>query len=212
MKPNTLSLFSLLFKLSLSTIFLLIFVFSNKVAAQKTKSESKKSLLCVGNYQTEEQAKEQLARFAESYKTVEEWKTRASKIREGILKGSGLNNPPDKSPLKPIIHSKRAFDGYTVENVAFESLPGFFVTGNLYRPTGKGEFAGILCPHGHFREPNGGGRFRPDMQYRCATLARMGAVVFAYDMIGWGGSPPLATHSGRGLLAIIVRCNWRPRR
>ena len=42
--------------------------------------------------------------------------------------------PPPKGPLDPVIHSEREGDGYRVANVAFESLPGFFVTGNLYRP------------------------------------------------------------------------------
>lgn len=146
-------------------------------------AEEKKPQLCQGNYQTEEEAKEQLVRFAKTYSTLEQWKARAERIREGILRGAELLPLPKRCPLKPVIHSKRQYDGYSVENAAFESLPGVFVTGNLYRPVGgKGPFAAILCPHGHFDN----GRLRPDMQKRCATLARMGAVVFAYDMVGYG--------------------------
>ena len=89
-----------------------------------------------------------------------------------------------------------------MENVAFESLPGFFVTGNLYRPlSDQNPLAGILCPHGHFKAPNGGGRFRPNHQLRCATLARMGAVVFSYDMVGWGDSTQ-TTHGHPMVLAL----------
>lgn len=145
--------------------------------------------LCQGDFQTEAQAVEQLARFAQTCSTAAEWQARAQTIRQGILRGAGLIPLPKKTPLNPIIHSRRTFDGYSVENVAFESTPGFFVTGNLYRPAGQpGPFAGVLCPHGHWGQPGDIGRFRADMQYRCANFARMGAVVFAYDMIGYGES------------------------
>lgn len=163
---------------------MIAFVFS---AAPAQSAEEKKPQLCQGNYQNEEQAKEQLAKFAQSYSNLEQWKARAARIREGILRGVELWPLPAKCDLKPIIHSKREHDGYTVENVAFESLPGVFVTGNLYRPRdAKGPFAAVLCPHGHFSKPGDYGRFRPDMQKRCATFARMGAIVFAYDMVGYG--------------------------
>ena len=143
--------------------------------------------LCQGNYQSEEQAKAQLAAFAKTYSNLTEWKQRAENVRQGILRGVQLSPMPKKCPLNPIIHSKRKHDGYSVENVAFESLPGVFVTGSLYRPSeGNGPFAAVLCPHGHWGSDDDYGRFRPDMQKRCATLARMGAVVFAYDMVGWG--------------------------
>ena len=150
-------------------------------------AELKKSQLCQGNYQSEEAAKEQLAKFAQSYSNLEQWKTRAGRIRESIFRGAELSPLPEKCALKPIIHSKRKYKGYTVENAAFESLPGVFVTGSLYRPRrGKKPFAGILCPHGHAGSPENYGRFRASQQKRCATLARMGAVVFSYDMVGWG--------------------------
>jgi hypothetical protein len=150
-------------------------------------NEEKKIQLCQGNYHSEESAKEQLAKFVQSYSNLAEWKARAKRIREGILRGAELSPMPKKCALNPIIHSKRKYDSYTVENVAFESLSGVFVTGNLYRPLkGKGPFAAVLCPHGHFSSVENYGRFRPNMQKRCATLARMGAVVFAYDMVGYG--------------------------
>ena len=116
------------------------------------------------------------------------WAKRKLSIRQGILDGGELNNLPAKIPLKPIINSLKKMNGYTVENVAFESLPGFYVTGNLYRPTTnlKGKKAGILCTHGHWEGFKG--RFLEQTQQRCITLARMGAVVFVYDMVGYSDS------------------------
>jgi hypothetical protein len=158
--------------------------------------------LCQGNYLSEPAARHQLAEFARGYSTAAQWQARARRVREGILKGAGLLPAPRKCPLNPIAHSRRDHDGYSVENVAFESLPGFFVTGNLYRPkSGRPPYPAVLCPHGHFTNPGGGGRFRPDMQLRCALLARAGAVVFAYDMVGWGDSTQ-TTHDHPRVLAL----------
>jgi hypothetical protein len=184
---------------------------ARRLLAQDTPGKKSKSepQLCRGYYQSEEVAKEQLAKFARCYSNLDEWKARAKHVREGIVRGAELKPMPKKSALNPIIHSRRKHKGYTVENVAFESLPGFFVTGNLYRPqNSKGPFAGVLCPHGHFREPNGGGRFRDDMQKRCATLARMDAVVLSYDMVGWGESNQ-TTHKHPKVLALQLNNSIR---
>jgi len=166
--------------------------------------------LCQGNYLSEPAARHQLAEFARSYSSAAQWRRRADRVREGILRGAGLLSPPKKCSLNPVIHSRRDHDGYSVENVAFESLPGFFVTGNLYRPKlGAPSYPAVLCPHGHFTYPGGGGRFRPDMQLRCATLARMGAIVLSYDMVGWGESTQ-TTHDHPFVLALqlwnSIRC------
>ncbi len=155
------------------------------------QAQGSKMILRQGQFLTPEQGREELTEFAKTYTNRVEWENRAENIRENILIGADLAPLPEKTPLKPIIHSKRRHNGYTVENVAFESIPGFFVTGNLYRPTRKlPSYAAILCPHGHFMpsDTSPGGRFRRDMQIRCANFARMGAVVFAYDMVGWGES------------------------
>ena len=171
-----------------SRLLILLFFFCGVVIAQERTSAVK---LRQGGFLTEEEGKTELARFAATYSTRSEWQRRADNIRKGMLKGAELDPLPARTPLNPIIRSKKTLDGYSVENVAFESIPGFFVTGNLYRPTNlKGPFAAILCPHGHFSPDSlsAGGRFRKDMQIRCAALAKMGAVVFAYDLIGWGES------------------------
>ena len=150
--------------------------------------DTSKPILCRGNYHSEADAVKQLARMAAAYSNLEEWKARAAKVQKQILVGAKLDPFPERTPLNPIVRNKRTFEGYSVESAAFESRPGYLVYGNLYRPLGKkGPFPGILCPHGHARGPKGG-RLRPDQQYRCATLARMGAVVFSYDMIGFGDS------------------------
>lgn len=143
------------------------------------------TMLCRGNHFTEEQGKASLEQFASTYRDKEGWEKRASRIRRGIVEGLGITNLNLKTPLKPIIRNKRIYEGYTVENVAFESLPGFFVTGNLYRPTRQlSSYAAILSPHGHGKDP----RFKEYVQKRCASLARMGAIVFSYDMVGYGES------------------------
>lgn len=118
-----------------------------------------------------------------------EWATRAADLRTRILFTAGLWPLPPRTPLNPQIFGRLERAGYSVEKVYFESVPGFYVTGNLYRPLGKkGPFPGILSPHGHsdygrlennelFSEPG-----------RAINLARQGYVVFSYDMVGYDDS------------------------
>ncbi|MCA9070513.1 MAG: acetylxylan esterase, partial [Planctomycetaceae bacterium] len=174
-----------------SPFLLTIFVLAPLGATSGQESSQSKPTLCQGYYQTEADAVRQLDRLASTYTNLKEWKERAAKIRKQILVGAKLDPLPERTPLNSVVHNKRTYDGYTVESAAFEARPGFFVYGNLYRPLDKeGKHPGVLCPHGHARGPNGG-RLREDQQHRCATLARMGAVVFSYDMVGFGDSESL---------------------
>src|SRR5262249_39732845 len=67
-------------------------------------------------------------------KSPGEWPQRAERVRRQVLVSQGLWPMPTKTPLNAVIHGKIDRDEYTVEKVYFESAPGFFVTGNLYRP------------------------------------------------------------------------------
>lgn len=145
------------------------------------------SMLCVGYYWTELEGKAFLDARRREYATAEDWDKRSEQIKEQILKGTGLDKITKKSPLNPIFGEARIYDGYQVMNVAFESLPGVYVTGSLYTPIKiEGNLPGILSPHGHWPNIDDYGRYRPDAQKRFAAMARMGAIVFAYDMVGYG--------------------------
>jgi len=143
-------------------------------------------MLCMGDYWSEDEANQRMKEFRSSWNDLESWESRADMIRQGIIDGMQLNKMPViQGAFKPVIHHRREMDGYAVENIAIESFPGFWITGNLYTPLHPGEKnPAVLCPHGHAADK----RFTADVQIRSAALARMGAIVFAYDMIGYGES------------------------
>lgn len=158
--------------------------------------------LCQGQYYTEAQGADSIARLLGEIRSKSDWQKHADKIRKQLREGMELTVLPDRTPLNPKYRNKKELDGYSVESVVFESTPGFYVTGNLYRPLGKlkkKSLAVILSPHGHWSRPEDYGRFRDDMQFRCASLAKMGAVVFAYDMVGYGESVQLPHKTEKGL-------------
>lgn len=169
-------------------VVIVLFVsFTTISCKEKNTDKNPKSMLCQGNYWTEAQGKAFLDKERRNYITAEAWEKRAKQIRKQILRGSGLEKYPKKCPLNPIIGEKRVYDGYRVQNVAFESLPGVYVTGSLYTPAdAKDMLPGILSPHGHWNKPGDVGRYRPDAQKRFVSMARMGAMVWAYDMVGYG--------------------------
>ena len=85
-----------------------------------------------------------------AFTDVVQWNTRAAYLREHILASAGLLPMPARAPLAAQIFGEVKRNDYTVSKVYFQSLPGFLVTGNLYRPIGEGPFPAVLAPHGHW--------------------------------------------------------------
>ena len=101
-------------------------------------SYGQETTLCVGNYWTEPEAKVMMDSFALQWSDKSSWEKRAQQIRSGIIEGMKLPMMPKISGhFNPIVTHHREMDGYSVENIAIESFPGFYITGNLYRPAKK---------------------------------------------------------------------------
>ncbi|MFH1377489.1 MAG: hypothetical protein ABIH86_01895 [Planctomycetota bacterium] len=124
------------------------------------------------------------------YETSSDWKKFARWLRTHLQVSLSLLPEPVRGPLNAKIFDRWDGGGYTCEKVVIETLPGFFSTGNLYRPEiTRKKMPAILCPHGHWKD----GRLHDwdptgSVPARCIQLARMGAVVFSYDMVGYNDS------------------------
>jgi hypothetical protein len=126
-----------------------------------------------------------------AFTSLEAWKPRAAYLKEHILSSAGLLPLPEKTPLKPVVSGEIKHADYTVSKAYFESLPGFLVTGNLYKPAGPGPFPAILSPHGHWAYGRLENSEATSVPGRAINLARQGFVVFTYDMIGYNDSRQL---------------------
>jgi len=90
---------------------------------------------------------------------------------------------PEKTPLNPRVTSVIERDRYRIENVIFESRPGFFVTANLYVPKGRDfPLPGVVGTCGH----SSNGKAAEPYQGFAQGLARQGYVVLIFDPIGQG--------------------------
>ena len=154
-----------------------------------------------GLYQLEvknEKGESDLHKLAVYCRDLPTWQKRAAIIRTGILRAARLEPLPKRTPLNVVTHDRRERSGYSVENVMLETLPGFFLAGNLYRPASadpSGKKPIVLIPQGHFPHD----RFNADHQQLAATFARMGALVFLYDMVGRGESRQVNHHNPQAL-------------
>lgn len=134
------------------------------------------------------------------FATRDDWERYAAWLRRHTRVSLALDPAPPRTPLRAKVTDPVECEDVVIEKVAFESLPGYFVTGNLFRPLKrdrKKRMPVILCPHGHWQY----GRLHDEsvsgsVVARCVQLARMGAIVLSYDMIGYNDSCQLPQHRG----------------
>ena len=104
---------------------------------------------------------------------------------------------PEKTPLNPRVTKVVERDAYKIENVLFESRPGFLVSANLYIPKGRSfPLPGVVASCGH----SVNGKAIETYQSFCQGLARLGYVVLIFDPIG------------QGERMQYVDSNWKPMR
>lgn len=117
--------------------------------------------------------------------TLGGWLERTRALRTQMRVALGLWPEPARTPLNPRVFGRKEYDGYSIEKVVLETMPGFYLAGNLYRPLGAmGRRPAMLCPHGHWED----GRVNPEVQQRCMRWAKLGYVTFMYDMVGYNDS------------------------
>lgn len=143
----------------------------------------------------------------------ESWEPRAAELRRRILFSAGLWPSPKKRSLRPMVTGRTDGPDYIIENVAIETLPGFWLCGTLYRPrVNHGRLPAIVNPHGHWTNgrlemqadvpiappaPGPRGDGRANLVAIGVDLARQGFVVFAYDMVGYNDTTQ-ANHQWAG--------------
>lgn len=123
-----------------------------------------------------------------TYKTLAEWTARRQALRTQILSAAGLLPPFPKNDLHPQIFGRIENRDCIIEKVLIETLPGYYLAGNLYsplKPAPAGGYPAIISPHGHWNYGRLENTDIASVPARAINLARQGYIVFSYDMVGY---------------------------
>ncbi len=132
--------------------------------------------------------------------SLEDWKRRRPEIHRQFMDMLGLEPLPARTPLNTRITGEFQREGYRVQNIVFESMPGLYVTGNLYLPRAAPAVErspAIVYVSGHSPGPAGA---KVDYQHHGIWLARHGFAAFLLDTIEFGEIPGI--HHGIHNLAM----------
>ncbi|MEZ4970367.1 MAG: acetylxylan esterase [Flavobacteriaceae bacterium] len=114
-------------------------------------------------------------------RTQEDWNDRQQLVKEKLLASVGPF--PPKTDLNPVVTQRIKKEGYSVEKIYFESMPGVKVTATFFIPEGKRrKLPSIIYCSGHSDLG-----FRSDTyQHVILNLVKKGFAVFAFDPYGQG--------------------------
>ncbi|HOP09979.1 MAG TPA: hypothetical protein PK629_00645 [Oscillospiraceae bacterium] len=132
---------------------------------------------------TGQTAKEMLEahnRKRESLTDAAEWEALSAEMKQAFLKAF----PPllrEKCPLNARVVSRHEFEHFRIENVLFESIPGWEVNATLYLPKEPGVYPAVVCPTGS------SSKVRTVYQKPCQIFARNGYIALSIDPPGFIG-------------------------
>ncbi|MGI8784904.1 MAG: alpha/beta hydrolase family protein [Acidobacteriota bacterium] len=123
--------------------------------------------------------------FLPGIKTAADFEKIRPALREDFFDMLGLKPMPERTPLKATITGRLEQPGFTVEKLHFQSLPGLYVTANLYLPRpAPGRQPAILYQSGHYnRHRREGAKVAPDSQGDGIWFATHGYVALVLDTL-----------------------------
>jgi cephalosporin-C deacetylase-like acetyl esterase len=124
---------SLHFHSSFLLCALCAFVVNSDFARAQEKEKPKPGDVMIDKYLAQETDKLS-QRFLDGAKTLDEWQAKLPCLRQEYFYMLGLWPLPEKTPLHATITGTLEKDGVIIEKLHFQSKPGLYVSGNLYRP------------------------------------------------------------------------------
>src|SRR6056297_5983 len=122
-------------------------------------------------------------------RSLEDWTSRRAELRRQLLEMLGLDPLPQRTSLQPVVTGMLEHDDIIVERLHFQSLPGLYVTANLYRPRSvAAPLPTVLYGCGHASVKQDGISFgnKTRYQHHGIWFARNGYVALVLDTIQLG--------------------------
>jgi dienelactone hydrolase len=121
--------------------------------------------------------------------SLAQWQARRPELRREAAEMLGLDPMPARTDLKPVITGTLDRQDFIVEKIAFQSLPGLYVTGDLYLPKNtKKPAPAILYLCGHLAVVTNGISYgnKTAYQHHGIWMARNGYVCLIIDTLELG--------------------------